>query len=91
MSKTIWKYTLEQDTTIELPYNSQVLSIQFQHGDFRLWALVDPNNRTSNRRFLILPTGASIQDDVASTLRHIETVQMAHGQIVFHAFEVIKP
>jgi hypothetical protein len=84
--KTIWKWTLKPQTVIDMPDGAQVLTVQMQHGEPQLWALVDPVAPTVKRVFNIYGTGHSMGDRTGS---YIGTFQMDGGSLVFHVFEQI--
>ena len=44
--KTIWKWTLQPETTIDMPHGAKLLAVQEQRGEPHLWALVDPGAET---------------------------------------------
>ena len=46
MSKTVWKFTLQWDTVLDLPEGARVLRVNEQEGCVCLWALVDPQSRS---------------------------------------------
>ncbi len=84
--KKIWKYTLPVNDHPVLPMQkgAKVLSVDVQHGDIQVWALVDPEAPRVIRRFRMAGTGHSLEDEIAS-MRFIGTVQM--GDLVRHIFE----
>jgi len=83
--KSIWKWTLTPDSVIGMPSGSQVLTVQEQHGEPQLWALVDPTTPTKKlRRFRVYGTGFSMPDNPGE---YIGTFQEHGGALVFHVFE----
>jgi hypothetical protein len=86
---TVWKFPIpiEGRQVLSLPRESQLLSVQMQGGLPCLWALVDPDAPKEDRRFLWVGTGHPIQEP--DTLRHVGTVQLAGGSLVFHLFELV--
>ena len=82
--KTIWKFRITGDQTIEMPGGAKVLCVQEQKGDPYLWALVDSDTPTSKRAFSIFGTGHDVPSDPGS---YIGTFQLNDGQFVFHVFE----
>ena len=86
--KAIWKYTLEPGhTQLDIPAGGQVLSAQVQHGELRIWVLVDPSEPLVVREFSVYGTGHKVPDDPGYLKAFIGTVQMAGGSLIFHVFE----
>jgi hypothetical protein len=83
--KMIWKWTLTQATTIDMPQGAQVLDVQVQHGEPQLWALVDPNAPKVKREFNVYGTGHDLPHNPGT---YVGTFQMQGGAFVFHVFEV---
>lgn len=90
MTISVYKYRLavEDEQTIELPYNAKLLEVAEQHGEWCLWALVDPTAPTKPRTLRIAGTGHPIERNVFN-YAHISTFMMRGGALVFHAFEVV--
>lgn len=82
--RTIWKFTLTPDCTIEMPAGAKILAIQEQWGMPQMWALVDPAAYPEKRRFLTYGTGYPINENVGG---HVGTFQLNGGALVFHVFE----
>ncbi|MBU0846654.1 hypothetical protein KKH23_05640 [Patescibacteria group bacterium] len=82
--KTIWKYTipLEGRFSIGMPVDAEILCLQIQHGEPRIWALVDPDAEIEEREFVLYGTGHPIE----RTGSYVGTYQT--GSFVFHVFEV---
>ena len=81
--KTIWKYTLNPATSIEMPIGSQLLSVHEQKSEICLWALVDPERDMEVRHFRVFGTGHKIPDKQA----FIGSGLLNNGSLVFHVFE----
>lgn len=83
MANTIWKYPISFCTTLDLPADARVLSVQIQ-GDsgLCLWALVDSDAPKRARRFQVFPTGGQAPPH---DWPYIGTVQ--DGALVWHVFE----
>jgi hypothetical protein len=83
--RTIYKYPLlildEQE--IEMPMGAGLMTVQMQHGQPCLWAIVDTLNPPEKRKVLIRGTGHTAE----GLGRYISTFQMKGGELVFHAFE----
>ncbi len=85
--KKIWKYTLHvsDHPVLRMQKGAKVLSVDVQHGDIQVWALVDPEAPRELRRFRMARTGHPLEDEIAS-MRFIGTVQMMGGQLIWHIF-----
>lgn len=83
---TIYKYPLklEDEQILELPVNSQLLSVIVQREVICLYVKVDSLEKyTNGHKILIIGTGDPLEQDV--TIDFIGTVQM--GPFVWHVFE----
>lgn len=93
MSKVIWKFDLkpnegdEMVAVVNMPVGAQVLTVQMQYGEPRLWALVDPNAPKADRRFQVVGTGHKFNPKPSA--HYLGTFQMQSGAFVFHVFEVV--
>lgn len=83
----IFKYIVQPGSfELELPKRSTVLSVDSQHADSVLWALIDVDEKeTETRKFRIVATGEKFSS---------ETPMIFHGtfysikdNLVFHLFE----
>lgn len=83
----IFKYALEitDEQHVELPHDSQLLSVQDQNGQLTLWALINPNLNMVFRLVTIIGTGHPITKPRAVLGTFIGTVQMYNG-LVWHVF-----
>lgn len=86
--RSVYRYPLQlvDEQEIELPDGAEILSIQRREGRVDavdLWALVDPSAPPVKRRFHVVGTGHK----VLFRGRFLATVQIHHGQLVFHVFE----
>lgn len=70
--------------TIDMPHGAKILTVQMQHGEPQLWALVDPGAKTYPRTFHTYGTGYTLPDYPG---KYVGTFQMAVGSLVFHVFE----
>ncbi len=88
MKKTIWKLplTVTDKQSINLPIDSEILSVQNQNGMPCLWALVDPEKPKEDILIEIFGTGHPVNYDMGVTRKYISTFQMEGGALVFHAF-----
>ena len=89
MEMTIWKFELEttDKQTIEMPVDSEILTVQTQNGEPCLWALVDPAAEKETRTFEVFGTGHTLHYDMGITKDYIGTYQLNSGALVFHVFE----
>lgn len=85
--KTIWKYEIFPEATIEMPVGSKILDVQVQFDKPCIWVLVnsDVTVKKVKRRFICYGTGHSIPDYPGE---FIGTFQLHGGGLVFHLFEV---
>lgn len=84
----IRKYIIDYNRTdIEMPLDSEILSIQNQHGKMVIWALTEPSKPVEVRTFVKVLTGFEMNEPSA---RYIGTVQFDNGLFVNHLFEIIK-
>lgn len=82
---TIWKYTLSpQNTQVEMPRGSRVLTVAGQNDEICLWAQVDTEAPKHVRKYVIVGTGHSIPE---GDMRYVGTAHLYTGQLVLHIFE----
>jgi hypothetical protein len=81
----VYKYDLKviDQQIIEMPVGANLLTVQLQHGNLKLWAAVDSNIMTK-RSIVILGTGHEID---YTPEKYIGTFQMMNGNLVFHVFD----
>ncbi len=84
---TIWKFPLDIDdhVVIRMPRGAEILSADAQSDTLCLWAIVDPSAPKADRHFFVRGTGHPMSVHVP--VRHIDTVQMLGGTLVWHVFE----
>jgi len=89
MDKTIWKFDLKllDLQPIQMPVGAEILSVQSQCDELKLWAFVNPFNKTTIRYIEIYGTGHRI--DYKFKRNFIGTVQMEKHGLVWHVFERI--
>ena len=88
MDHRIYKYPINlgmRQQALFLPKCGRILSVQMQHGECQLWAIVDKEAPRVGRRFEVLPTGAIVEDH--DKLVFLGTVQVDGGSLIFHVFE----
>jgi hypothetical protein len=83
----IWKWTLTPDCKIEMPKGAKILTVQVQHNEPQLWAMVCTKMERETRHFKIFGTGHNID---TFPDKYIGTFQIHDGTLVFHVFEIIK-
>lgn len=86
---TIYKYPLEikDRQHVKLPAHAQILSVQVQHGNLQLWAIVDEDFVQQKMRCIeIIATGGKVSDEPR---KYIGTVQQMNGALVWHVFELL--
>ncbi len=82
--KTIYKYVL--DETIRMPDGAAIYSVGVQEGKAVVWALVDTDMPTVERKMMIVGTGWDFTHDPRlQTARFIGTIQQP--PFVWHVFE----
>jgi hypothetical protein len=82
----VFKYPIHPgDVAIEMPIGARVLSVQVQHGEAVIWALVNSLELKELRKFVVVGTGHPCPD----VGRFIGTFQLPDldGSWVFHLFE----
>jgi hypothetical protein len=86
--KTVFKYHLPLGdiVTIKLPAGAQILDVNIQHGSVYLWALVNSERVLEDRTFRIAGTGHEIKQ---IPTKHIGTIRLSDGDLVFHVFEIL--
>ena len=84
--KSIWKFPIEitDRQTVNMPKTATILSVQIQHGAVCMWALVDTEEPTVDRTFIVHGTGHPCICDASE---YIGTFQVASGALVFHLCE----
>lgn len=82
----IFKYQVDRQK-IKMPVGAKILHAGMQGNGMFIWAMVDDTQPEETRRFITLPTGMAIADDLLGDLVHISTVQAP--PYVWHVFEVI--
>lgn len=70
---------------IQVPIGTEILSVQMQHDQPCMWALVDPEAKLFNIRILCYGTGWEVQDHVTG-LNYLGTVQIDEGHEIYHFF-----
>lgn len=101
MTRRVYRYplTIVDEQVVSMPEGATILSVARREGQrdvvvgvgshepVEMWALVDPDAPPRDRRIRIAGIGHPLTDTDALT--HLGTVQIAHGQLVFHVFEIL--
>lgn len=89
---TIYKYDVPRGGSfeLELPPRAQILTVQVQHGEPRIWVLGDTEEKLEVRYFKLIGTGQQYKIDPYKIERYIGTFQMGGGALVLHLFEMHK-
>lgn len=88
--KTVWKYTLnaEDEQIIKVPLGAELLSVQAQHGEAQLWALVDDKETvTVNAKIILHGTGHPSND--VNGMKFLGTFQLFDGNFVGHCWGIV--
>jgi len=80
--KTIYKFDVEPEFSINLPLDAVVLTVQMQNGSPKMWVYLDTEEPDVSRTFHVFGTGHDMGDYNG---RYIGTFQ-TEG-LVFHVFE----
>ena len=92
--KTIYKYPIPTDglVEIEMPIDSQILTVQIQNGNPFIWALVDTDKPKELKTFCLFPTGCEMEMFNKMDRFYIGTFQLNDGayNYVLHLFEHIQ-
>lgn len=85
--KTIWKYPLEitDKQQILMPKGAELLSLQAQDGNPKIWVLVNPEQKETDKFDIYMyGTGHLIDGQAMKNRAFLGTFQ--HGPLVFHVF-----
>ena len=85
----VFKYSVLFDDyfIIDLPLRAKILNVDMQGSKLVLWALVNPEFPTKERRFRLAGTGHLIEEDTTQ-LEYINSFKMQGGTFIFHVFEI---
>lgn len=86
--KTIWKFALPEGLNgeIETPEDFGPLTVQLQHGEPYIWALVDTDSPTVRRRVVTYGTGQPCMFSESVDSMYAGSFQLEGGALVFHVF-----
>lgn len=84
-TRMIWKFpvSIAERFSVEMPAGAEILTVQMQGDTPCMWAIVDPDAFPEIRNFRMAGTG----HELGQIGRHIGTVQMAGGALIWHFFE----
>lgn len=87
----VFKYTIptEDYFVLDLPKGAKILTVQEQHGELQMWALVKEGVLRETRKFRFTGTGHPIKE-IPEELNYINTIQLAGGSFIGHLFEIKK-
>jgi hypothetical protein len=88
----IFKYRLglQIHKPIDMPSGAAVLSVQMQHGEPVVWALVDPAAPPTKKHFRLVVTGEELTQRELADLKYVGTYQAEGGNFIGHVFEKIR-
>lgn len=81
--RTVHKYAIGDDTTVNMPRGAQLMSVAMQRGEPQLWAMVETTQPLEQRRFCIFGTGQGV---IERPVAYVGTLHF--DGLVFHAFEM---
>lgn len=87
--KTIWKFDvpIQDNFSLLMPKDSEILKLDLQDGEPKIWALVDSEASQEERHFIGTGTGHPIEINY-HRLQYIGTVIMYKDRFVYHVFEM---
>lgn len=86
---TIWKFPLKITgvQAVEMPKGAKILTVQMQHDEMCIWAIVNPDVEKQKRLFRVIGTGHPIESKGIEALEYIGSVQQS-DLFVWHLYEV---
>jgi len=87
---TIWKFVLPivDEPKVMIPGGANYLTVQMQHGELCLWAMVDPDAKLVEAKFRIIGTGNPAEG--VARFDYLGTVQNLGGGLIWHVFAVFE-
>lgn len=86
MARKIFKYIISPSTLeIEAPRSARFLSVEEQHGQIVLYALVDDGVPPQRYSVDIIGTGHLVPNELDSG-NFVGTVKLHNGDLMFHVF-----
>ena len=93
--RSIYKYQIDfhqvgnGQFSLRLPVGAEILSCQVQYDQPVIWAMIDLSQPQEDRPLAFWPTGMAIPFD--GYMRHVDSIQMYGGDLVFHLFDLRAP
>ena len=86
MKRVVYKYKIEETLfTIEVPKNSEVLTVQIQSNEPHVWVLQPTeSDETAYVEFKILFTGHEVE--LENDFTFLNTLQYHNGDLIAHVF-----
>ena len=81
--KTIYKYSAHSGAPVPMPIGAEIVSADVRDGKITIWALIDTEAETEQRRFIYVGTGFDVSE--LESTQYIGTV--FDGPFVWHVFE----
>lgn len=83
--RKIYKYQIPNYgfSNVQMPVGAKIVAVQPQRGYAMMWAEVDPDAPTEERKFLIVGTGQPLTEDAKT---YVGTIQDGGG-FVWHVYE----
>lgn len=90
MAKAVWKFPLGKDwnVTLKMPKRAEIVAVQSQFEEGMLWAIVNEENDSEDRRFVSVGTSEPFENEGK---KYVGTYQVSGGNYVIHVFEIIEP
>lgn len=83
----IHKYTIDDkfgSDPLDMRSGAKIIKVDRQHQNACIWAIVDPNAKMIDRKYLIKGTGSNIDDIDPDKFDHIGTVLIQNDTLVWH-------
>lgn len=80
---------MEDVNTLDIPRDADLIKVDRQCNNICLWFIVDTDNSTEERDFIVYGTGQEIKKDL-SELFYLNTVMFNNNSMVLHVFELIQ-
>ena len=87
--KKVWKYAIQNITTLSLPKGAAVLSVGFKGQNLFLWVLVEETEVIKeDRKFQTFKTNDPIEHNL-DQLKYIGSCGIVDNTMFFHTFEML--
>ena len=93
--KTIYKYELYPSDTdsgvfpVIMPHDAKYLYVGAQGNKMFIWAEVDTKSSVLEHTFEVFGTGREMHEDMGVERKHIGSLMMHDGALVFHVYHRI--